>query len=81
MPFFKNFRKNTSIFYDKDFDRAIEEIKKYLSNPPVLVSPISGEILYLYLDVTPQMCNDILLAESDEIQYLIYYVSQVLIDS
>src|SRR5262249_47336376 len=59
LPFFKALRrKNTSVGQAVDFEWTVEcqasfdELKKYISSPPVLSKPVNGEVLYLYLSVT-----------------------------
>ena len=48
-PFFDLIRKGKSFAWSEEFDHAFEQLKKYLSAPPLLSSPKEGEPLYIYL--------------------------------
>ena len=50
-PIFKMFRKHNSGEWDKECQVAFDKVKEYLTNPSVLVSPVSGKPLILYLAV------------------------------
>jgi hypothetical protein len=45
---------------------AFEDLKKYLSSPPVVVAPQPREPLLLYLAATPQTASAVLMAEHEE---------------
>ncbi|KAL0391223.1 UNVERIFIED_CONTAM: hypothetical protein Scaly_0479400 [Sesamum calycinum] len=40
---------------DTSYQRAFEELKKYLTRLPLLVKPTQGDTLYLYLSTTPKL--------------------------
>ena len=50
-PIFKMFRKHNSSEWDEECQKAFDNVKEYLTNPPVLVPPIQGKPLILYLTV------------------------------
>ena len=50
-PIFKILRKNNSRNWDEECQVAFDKVKEYLTNPPVLVSPVQGKPLILYLTV------------------------------
>ena len=50
-PIFKMLRKNNSEEWDKECQVAFDKVKEYLTNPPVLVPPVQGRPLILYLTV------------------------------
>lgn len=77
LSFFKMMRKNTSIFWNKDCDRAFQGIKQHVNKPPILINPFLGETLYLYLVVAPQTYA-VLLTERNKVQHPIYYIIQIL---
>ncbi|XP_077221030.1 uncharacterized protein LOC143854808 [Tasmannia lanceolata] len=60
---------------------AFEELKQYLSSPPLLTKPESGEELLLYLSVSPTALTAVLVHEEHRQQKPIYYVSKVLHDA
>ena len=50
LPFFRALRK--SFEWTDECEKAFEELKKYLSSPPLLSSSMPGEELYLYIAVS-----------------------------
>ncbi|KAK3013031.1 hypothetical protein RJ639_008232 [Escallonia herrerae] len=63
-----------------DCQKSFEELKTYLSSPPLLSKPLSEEDLFLYLSVTEVTVSAVLIREEDGIQKPIYYVNKVLQD-
>ncbi|KAL0415480.1 UNVERIFIED_CONTAM: Polyprotein P3 [Sesamum latifolium] len=78
LPFFKTLRKGKTFEWGTPCQLAFEELKAYLSRLPLLVKPSPGDTLYLYLSVTPQWVNSVLVREEERKQLPIYYVSKVL---
>ncbi|KAK3036213.1 hypothetical protein RJ639_030369 [Escallonia herrerae] len=60
--------------------KSFEELKTYLSSPPLLSKPLPGENLFLYLSVTEAAVSTVLIREEDGVQKPIYYISKVLQD-
>ncbi|XP_073101396.1 uncharacterized protein [Elaeis guineensis] len=59
--------------------QAFEELKKYLTSPPLLVRPEVGEVLYLYLATSPEAVSSVLIRENENrVHQPVYYVSKVL---
>ena len=50
-PIFKLLRKNQHASWDSDCQEAFDKIKLYLQSPPVLVPPVLGRSLLMYLTV------------------------------
>ena len=50
LPFFRVLRK--SFEWTNKCQKAFEDLKKYLSSPPLLSSSMPGEELYLYIAVS-----------------------------
>ena len=50
-PLFKLLRKDVKIKWIEDCQKAFDKIKEYLLNPPILVPPMPGRPLILYLIV------------------------------
>jgi len=42
-------KKGVSFVWDNAYQEAFEDIKRYLTKPPVLVAPISGKPFLLYI--------------------------------
>ena len=57
---------------------AFEELKQYLSCPPVLSRPKKEEVLYAYLAVTDYVVSLVLVRNKSEVQRPVYYVSKFL---
>jgi len=51
-PIFKKLRKEEHTFWDEGCQKAFDQIKQILSNPPVLVPPQKDLPLSLYLTTT-----------------------------
>ena len=48
---------------------------------PLLSKPIEGEVLYLYLAVSPYAISVALIREKEKIQWQVYYVCKRLLDT
>lgn len=59
-PIFKLLRNNSQKEWNEECQEAFDQIKKYLSNPPVLVPPVPGKPLLLYLSVTDSSMGAVL---------------------
>ena len=57
-----------------------DELKRYLSSPPILAKPLTGENLFLYLAVTADAVSDVLVRDANGEQP-VYYVSKSLLDA
>jgi hypothetical protein len=56
-PFFDLIKKGKSFAWSEESDQAFEQLKKYLSTPPLLSTPREGEPLYVYLAATNKAVN------------------------
>ncbi|RDY14358.1 hypothetical protein CR513_00581, partial [Mucuna pruriens] len=77
-PIFKLLRKNQEKEWNPDCQKAFEEVKRYLENPPVLVPAIPGKPLILYLTVLEESMGSVL-GQQDETgrkEQAIYYLSK-----
>ncbi|XP_026430549.1 uncharacterized protein LOC113327588 [Papaver somniferum] len=79
-PIFKLLRKNSPKEWNEECQEAFDQIKKYLSNPPVLVPPVPGKPLLLYLSVTDSSMGEVLgqYDEDGKKEQAIYYISKTL---
>ena len=57
---------------------TFEELKKYLSRPPVLSKPEKNEVLYAYLAVTDYAVSLVLVRNESGVQRPVYYISKSL---
>ena len=74
LPFFKTLKQ--AFAWTNECEKAFQELKQYLSNPPLLSSSKEGENLYLYLAVLATAVSAALIREEDRKRLLVYYVSQ-----
>ena len=77
-PFFQLLHKWKDFRWTEECVTAFEDLKQYLSNPPILSKPEKEEVLYAYLAVTDYVANLVLVRNNDRIQRPIYYVSKYL---
>ena len=73
LPFFKMMKQ--AFTWIGECKVAFQELKHYLSNPPLLSPSKEGENLYLYLAVSAMAVIAALIQEEDKKQLLVYYVS------
>ncbi|GKV40196.1 hypothetical protein SLEP1_g47864 [Rubroshorea leprosula] len=87
LPFFKIMRlaaqkdesgKQKKFEWSQECQAAFEELKSYLSSPPLLTKAVDGELLYLYLGVSDEAISSVLVREEAKPQKPIYYISSVL---
>lgn len=60
--------------------KAFEDLKNYLTTPPILSKSVNGVELHIYLVVFEHVVNSILVHFQDRTQRLVYYVSKTLED-
>ncbi|XP_075641959.1 uncharacterized protein LOC142613482 [Castanea sativa] len=76
LPFFKTLRR--SFEWTDECQKAFEELKVYLSAPPLLSPSTPGEELFLYLAVSPAAISAALIREEGKMQKPVYFVSRAL---
>lgn len=81
-PIFKLLKKGVPKVWNEECQEAFETIKRYLSNPPILVPPRQGELLLLYLTVTETATGAMLAQylEGSKKENAIYYLSKKMTD-
>ncbi|XP_057506540.1 uncharacterized protein LOC130789741 [Actinidia eriantha] len=73
--------RNTKEFvWDEESELALQQFKKYLTEPPLLSTPDEGELLHVYLAVSEHAVSSVLLREVAKEQRPIYFVSKTLTD-
>ncbi|GKV44660.1 hypothetical protein SLEP1_g51822 [Rubroshorea leprosula] len=87
LPFFKIMRsaaqkdesgKEKKFTWNSECQAAFDELKSYLSSPPLLTKADDGEILYLYLGISDEAISSVLVREEGKHQKPVYYISSVL---
>ena len=74
LPFFKTLKQ--AFAWTDECEEAFQDLKRYLSNPPLLSQSKEGENLYLYLAVSTTAVSATLIREEAKKQLSVYYVSQ-----
>ena len=76
-PFFKLLKKDTKIEWIDEYQAAVDRIKQYLLNPPILVPLTPRYTLILYLAVQETFMGYMLgqSAKPDKKEKVIYYLS------
>ncbi|CAL8136493.1 unnamed protein product [Prunus armeniaca] len=59
MPFFKALKKGHKDKWDDECEVAFQNLKTYLTSPPLLSKPIPGEDLYIYLAVSDSAVSSV----------------------
>ena len=75
-PFFQVLKK--AFQWDTKCEEAFAALKTYLSSPPILVSPVEGELLTLYLAVSDFSTSAVLVRDKELVQHPVYYCSRAL---
>uniref|UniRef100_A0A2N9H092 Integrase catalytic domain-containing protein n=1 Tax=Fagus sylvatica TaxID=28930 RepID=A0A2N9H092_FAGSY len=77
-PFFRLLGKKRKFLWDEDCLAAFQRIKTYLSSPPCLSIPCSGEPLFLYLAISEHAVSAVLVRETHEGQKPVFFVSKTM---
>ena len=57
---------------------AFQQLKEYLSRPPIMSKPEEDEILFAYIAVASHAVSLVLVQDDNEVQRPVYYVSKSL---
>ena len=76
LPFFRTLKK--SFEWTAECQQAFDDLKAYLSSPPLLSPSQPGEYLFLYLVVSLAAVSEALVKEEDRVQKPMYCTSRAL---
>ncbi|XP_074326642.1 uncharacterized protein LOC141664582 [Apium graveolens] len=79
--FYDILRKNKGFEWTSRHEAVLDDLKTYLTTPPLLSKPSQGEDLYVYLSTTDHALSVVLVKEHEGVQSPIYYVSKSLVDA
>ncbi|XP_062074838.1 uncharacterized protein LOC133778832 [Humulus lupulus] len=79
-PFLQCVKKSTNTTWGTEQSKALEELKAYLSSPPILSSPVANEDLFLYLSVSHFAVSFVLFREEASRQKPVFYCSKMLLN-
>ncbi|CAL8122678.1 unnamed protein product [Prunus armeniaca] len=80
-PFFKVLKKGQKDKWDEECEVAFQNLKTYLTSPPLLSKPVLGEDLFMYLAVSNSAVNLALIREELGAQHPIFYTSKAPLDA
>lgn len=78
LTFFKVLRKASRFEWGEECELAFHQLKEVLAKLPLLMKPIPGEILYIYLSVGERAVGSVLVREERSRQVPLYYASKLL---
>ncbi|XP_072151354.1 uncharacterized protein [Setaria viridis] len=87
LPFFELLKKMNKFEWDDEASKLLEELKAFLTTPPIIMAKNDQEMLELYISTTTHVVSTVLVAEHEDpnhahmVQRPVYYVSEVLSDS
>ena len=76
LPFFEILRGNKRFIWDEKCEEAFNQLKHYLTTPPVLSKSEVGDTLSLYIAVTSSAVSCVLIREDRGEQKTIFYTSK-----
>ncbi|XP_030950110.1 uncharacterized protein LOC115974023 [Quercus lobata] len=77
-PFFLLLHKWKGFEWDEECATAFQQLKEYLTQPPIMSSPEADEVLFAYIAVAPHAVSLVLIREDNGTQRPVYYVSKSL---
>ncbi|KAI5339955.1 hypothetical protein L3X38_019229 [Prunus dulcis] len=80
-PFFKALKKGQRDKWDEECEVAFQNLKTYLTSPPMLSKPVPGEDLFVYLAVSNSAISSALIREELGAQHPVFYMSKALLDT
>ena len=76
--FFLLINKWKNFEWTEECAKAFQQLKDYLTRPPIMFSPEPDEVLFAYIAVAPYAVSLVLIRVDNGIQRPIYYVSKSL---
>ena len=77
-PFFLLMNKWKGFEWTEECAQAFQQLKEYLSHPPIMSSPEANEVLFAYIAIAPYAVSLVLIRVDSGRQRLVYYVSKSL---
>jgi len=75
-------KKDVSFIWDEACQKAFEDIKEYLTKPPVLIAPVSRTPFFFYVRAMDHSLGALLTQKNNEgFEQAIYYLSRTLIEA
>ena len=77
-PFFQLLNKWKGFEWIEECVLAFQQLKEYLSRPPIMSRPEVDEVLFVYITVASHVVSLVLIRVDGGMQMLVYYVSKSL---
>jgi len=87
LPFFKPHKKQDKLRWSQEAADALKNLELHLQSPPILMAPMPGEELLLYIAATTHVVSTAIVVERNKeghaygIQRPVYFISEVLSES
>ena len=87
LPFFKLLKASERFSWLKEADTAFEQLKLFLTMPPIMMAPWPDETLLIYITATSRVVSTAIVIEHEEaehaykVQRSVYFISEVLNES
>ena len=84
LPFFKLLKASKRFSWSEEADLAFEQLKVFLTKPPIMTVPCPDETLLIYIVATSRVVSTAIVVEGEEarhaykVQCPIYFISEVL---
>jgi hypothetical protein len=84
LPMYRHLRKAERFTWTPEAEEALGNLKALLTNAPILVPPVEGEALLIYIATTTQLVSAAIVVERREeghallVQMPVYFISEVL---
>ncbi|XP_033138789.1 uncharacterized protein LOC117129318 [Brassica rapa] len=76
LPFYDLLRGNKKFIWDDKCEEAFNQLKHYLTTPPILAKPDIGDVLSLYIAVSSAAVRSVLIKEDRGEQRPVFYMSR-----
>ncbi|CAN1335696.1 Pol polyprotein (Fragment) [Linum perenne] len=80
-PFFATLKGAAKFSWTEDCSRAFEELKAFLTTPPVLAAPVPGDQLYMYVAIATAAVSSVLVKREDKEERPVFYISKTLVEA
>ena len=77
-PFFLLMNKWKDFEWTEECAQAFQQLKEYLSHPPIMSSPEIDEVMFTYITVAPHAVSLVLIRVDSGRQWPVYYMSKSL---
>ena len=80
-PFYRLINKWKGFEWSEDCTATFQQLKEYLSRPPIMYSPTADEVQYAYITIAPHAVSSVLIQEDNGLQRPVYYVRKSLYEA